>query len=147
MPPRQWFCKMAFLLSCDVGICFDLTGPDVPAFEEYYQAASINTKKKWNQFFLKCSNGRFKLKNAVLWFFMFIDHEFKQFWRTISMKDEAYSHTSAVCNRKYWLRQRNKHGGATFCCSTVIAQRRRLDSQPEQKLGLVHNYIVTFRQY
>ena len=37
---------MAFLLSCDVGIYFDLTEPDVPAFEESYQAASTEIKKK-----------------------------------------------------------------------------------------------------
>jgi len=38
-------CKMAFLLSCDVGIYFDLTEPDVPAFEESYEAASTDIKK------------------------------------------------------------------------------------------------------
>lgn len=36
---------MAFLLSCDVGIYFDLTEPDVPAFEESYEAASTDIKK------------------------------------------------------------------------------------------------------
>ena len=92
-------------------------------------------KKKYEIQNLKCSNGRFKFKIAVLWFFMFINYENTQFWRTISMQDEAHSHTSAVCDRKHWLRQRNKHGGATFCCITVIAQRRRLASHPEQKLG------------
>ena len=51
---RQWFSKMAFLLSCDVGIYFDLTEPDVPAFEESYEAASTDTKK----------NMRFKIWNA-----------------------------------------------------------------------------------
>ena len=51
---RPWFCKMAFLLSCDVGIYFDLTEPDVPAFEESYEAASTDIKK----------NMRFKIWNA-----------------------------------------------------------------------------------
>ena len=51
---RPWFCKMTFLLSCDVGIYFDLTEPDVPAFEESYEAASTDIKK----------NMRFKIWNA-----------------------------------------------------------------------------------